>query len=245
VKERVAGKRAVLEALQAGKAREVLVAEGARGTAGLTDVLEAAAGLGVPVHRVPRARLDDLAPDHRGVVARLSSGEKAAATLSERDLSSFWFAADAVVVVLDGVTDPQNLGAAARVADAAGAAMLVTRVKRAAGVTDAAVRASAGALLTFPHCRVANITRALERLKGAGFTVAGLEAGAPDTIYARSCPDGRLVLVVGSEGEGMSRLVREHCDLLVSLPMRGRLASQNVSASLAAALFAWVVPSRV
>jgi len=240
----VSGKRAVVEALRAGGVSEVLLASGARETEGLREVREAAVTAGVPVKQVPREQLDLVAEDHRGVVARLSQTAVAGRELSERDLSSFAFSEEAIVVVLDGVTDPQNLGAAARAADAAGAELLVTRVKRAAGVTDAAVRASAGALLTLPHARVANITKALERLKDAGFTVAGLDAEAPGSIYEQACPTGRLALVVGSEGSGMSRLAKEHCDVLVSLPMRGKVASLNAAASLAATLFAWVLPLR-
>jgi len=151
---------------------------------------------------------------------------------------------DALVVVLDGITDPQNFGAAARSAEAAGGSMLVTRIRRAADVTPAAIRASAGALLHLPHARVANIPRALDRLQGVGFTVVGLDGDASSTIFDDPCPEGRVALVVGSEGEGMSRLVRERCDVLVSLPMRGRVGSLNASASLAAALYGYVLPSR-
>jgi 23S rRNA (guanosine2251-2'-O)-methyltransferase len=106
------------------------------------------------------------------------------------------------------------------------------------------VRASAGALLHLPHARVANIARALGRLQDAGFAVIGLDADAPRTIYDEPCPEGRVALVVGSEGEGMSRLVRERCDLLVALPLTGRVGSLNASASLAAALYGYVLPAR-
>jgi len=164
--------------------------------------------------------------------------------LTERDLGTWPFEDDALVVVLDGVTDPQNLGAAARSAEAAGAAMLVTRVRRAAAVTPAAVRASAGALLHLPHARVANIARAIGRLQETGFTVIGLDGEAPLTVYDEPCASGRVALVLGGEGEGLSRLVRESCDALVALPMSGRVSSLNAAASLAAVLYAYVVPSR-
>jgi 23S rRNA (guanosine2251-2'-O)-methyltransferase len=182
------------------------------------------------------------AADHRGVLARTGAPE-VRPVLGERDLSTFAFGPDAFVVVLDGIEDPQNLGAAARSAEAAGAAMLVTRTHRAAPLSDAAVRASAGALAHLPHARVANIAKALTRLQDGGFTIAGLDAEAP-TVDATPCPDGRLALVVGSEGSGMSRLVRERCDLLVALPMRGRVDSLNAAASLAAVLYSWVLPTR-
>lgn len=234
------GRRAVVEAVRAGAAEEVLVAAGSRATPGLREVLAAAEAMGVPVREAARAELDRLAGDHQGVVARA----RAPAPLGERELAEHPFAEDALVVVLEGIEDPQNLGAAARSAEAAGAAMLVTRERRAAGVTPAAVRASAGALLHLPHARVTNIPRALERLRGLGFRVVGLDGGAPRSIYDEPCPPGRLAIVVGSEGRGLSRLAREACDRLVALPMVGRVGSLNASAALAAALYGYVLPSR-
>ena len=228
------------EAVRAGLAEEVLVAAETRRSPGLQVVAGAAAAAGVPVRDVARGDLDAMAPEHQDVVARV----RLPRTLSEQDLHGFHFGPDAVCVVLDGITDPQNLGAAARSAEAAGVDLLVTRERRAAAVTPAAVRASAGALLHLPHARVVNLTRTLGRLADDGFTVVGLDQDAVDSIYDRPCPDGRLALVVGSEGEGISRLVRESCDLLVRLPMRGHVASLNASASLAAALFGFVLPSR-
>jgi 23S rRNA (guanosine2251-2'-O)-methyltransferase len=241
----VAGRRAVVEAIGEGIVREVLVAAGSRDTPGLREVRAAARAARVPVRATERRELDRLAEDHRGVVARTLPGRAGGRVLGERELASHRFADDAVVVVLDGITDPQNLGAAARTAEGAGAAMLVTRTRRSADVTPSAVRASAGALLHLPHARVANIARALGRLQDAGFTVVGLDVEAPSSIYDEPCPDGRIALVVGSEGQGMSRLVREACDVLVALPLPGRLASLNASASLAAAMYGYVLPSRV
>ena len=116
--------------------------------------------------------------------------------------------------------------------------MLVTRTHRSAPPTAAAVRASAGALLHLPHARVANLSRALDRLRDAGFTTIGLDGEAPRSVFDEPCPEGRVALVVGSEGAGISRLVREHCDLLVSLPMHGKVGSLNAAASLAAVLYA-------
>jgi 23S rRNA (guanosine2251-2'-O)-methyltransferase len=96
-------------------------------------------------------------------------------------------------------------------------------------------------LLALPHARVANLPRALDRLKELGFTVAGLDASAEGSIFDQPRPEGRLALVVGSEGSGMARLTREHCHLLVSLPMQGRVASMNAAASLAATLYGWAL----
>ena len=129
-----------------------------------------------------------MAADHRGVVARTVGGRADRRQMGERDLATLAFAPDALVVVLDGIMDPQNLGAAARTAEAAGAAALVTRSRRAAGVTPAALRASAGALEHLPHAVVANIARALGRLQDAGFSVVGLDDAAPASIFDEVVP---------------------------------------------------------
>jgi 23S rRNA (guanosine2251-2'-O)-methyltransferase len=206
----------------------------------MRELLRACSRSGVPVEEVEHRRLDRMAPDHHGVVAHIGPVQQ----IGERELSSWPFGPRDVVVMLDGVTDPQNLGAAARSAEAAGAVMLVSRVRRAAPLSQAAVRASAGSLLHLPHARVANLPRALDRLKGAGFTAIGLDGEAPQDIYRESCSRGRVALVLGSEGEGLSRLVRERCDRLIRLPMLGKVASLNASASLAAVLYGYVLPSR-
>ena len=233
----VAGRRTVLEAIRAGRTTEVLIARGARATPALREVTRAADEAGVPMREVTRSELDALASDHHGVAARMGAVEP----LDERELATRPFDPDALVVVLDGIEDPQNLGAAARSAEAAGAAMLVTRTRRSADVSPAAIRASAGALLHLPHARVANIARALGRLRDGGFTIVGLHEGSPVTVYEVQRPPGRVAVVVGSEGEGMARLTREACDLLVALPVRGRVASLNASAALAAVLYALVL----
>ncbi len=229
-----------MEAIRAGRARAVTIAEGGSATEGLRDLLAAAEEAGVVVDRRPAVELDALAVDNRGVVSRVA----VPADLSERDMATFPFPENAVVAVLDGIEDPQNLGASARVADGAGAAMLVTRTRRSAPVTAAAIRASAGALVTLPHARVANIARAIGRLKEGGFTIAGLDEGAPSDIYAEPCPPGRIAVVIGSEGTGLARLVREACDVLVALPMRGEVSSLNAATALAAVLYGSVLPSR-
>jgi 23S rRNA (guanosine2251-2'-O)-methyltransferase len=236
----VTGRRAVLEAVRAGVTNHVLVAREARSTPALRDVVEAAAAAGIAVRDVSRDELDGFSDDHRGVAARV----RVPRTLGERELAEYGFSDGAVVVVLDGIEDPQNLGAAARSAEAAGSTMLVTRSRRSADVTSAAIRASAGALLHLPHARVANLARAIDRLKELGFTVVGLDERAPTSVLDAPPPDGRLAVVIGSEGTGLARLTRESCDVLVSLPMLGRVGSLNASAALAAVLYGWVLPSR-
>ena len=235
----IGGRRAVLEAVRAGLAKRVLVAESARRTPALRELLDACRAADIAVETADPVRLDDLARDHRGVVATV----RVPAPVGEQELSSRRFAPDALVVVLDGIEDPQNLGAAARSAEAAGASLLVTRRARAADVTPAAVRASAGALLHLPHARVANLARAIDRLRDNGFTVVGLDEHATTGLDAGR-PEGPLAIVVGAEGEGLSRLVRERCDEIVALPMRGRVGSLNASAALAAVLYAYALRGR-
>jgi 23S rRNA (guanosine2251-2'-O)-methyltransferase len=233
----IGGRRAVTEAIRAGRAKEVLASAS---SSTLSEIEGEARARGVGVARRPAESLDELAPDHQGVVARVALPRE----LREIELRERALGPHAVVVVLDGITDPQNFGAAARSAEAAGVAALISRERRSAPLTPAAVRASAGALLHLPVVRVTNLTRALQLLQARGFTVVGLDEDAPASIFDGPAPDGPLALVVGAEGSGISRLVRETCDLLVALPMRGKVQSLNASASLAAALFAYVLPSR-
>lgn len=232
----VVGRRPALEAVRSGRAIEVLVAEGSRSTAALREVVEAAGVAGVRVETVPSERIEDLAADtvHQGVAVRV----RPPAELGEADLSSRSWGANAVVVALDGITDPHNVGAIARTAEAAGVETLVTTRRGAAPIGTTSVKASAGALLHLPIAVVPNLPRALGRLKDAGFWVVGLDARAQRTIDDDP-PPGRLALVLGAEGEGLSRLVRATCDDLVAIPLRGRVGSLNVSVSAGVALFSF------
>lgn len=236
----VVGKRPVLEAVRAGSAREVLMVRGSHSTPGLRELLRAAADAGVPVTVVSRDQVEVLArgTHHQGVAARL---RREARELTEADLATIEWPEDAVVLVLDGVTDPQNLGACARTAEAAGVSAMVVRRRRAAPLSSAAVAASAGALAHLPLARVANLARALQLLKGRDFWVVGLDGGAPVTILDSSPPPGRLALVLGSEGTGLSRLVAEGCDELLAIPMRGRVGSLNVSVTAGVGLFGYAL----
>jgi 23S rRNA (guanosine2251-2'-O)-methyltransferase len=142
---------------------------------------------------------------------------------------------DPLVVVLDGVTDPHNLGAVLRVAEGAGASGVVIPKDRAAGVTAAAVKASAGASEHVPIARVINLRRAIDRMKEAGLWVYAAEVGG--TPYTELDLTGPVGLVLGSEGRGMRRLVREGCDGAVSIPMLGAVGSLNVSVAAAVLLY--------
>lgn len=189
------------------------------------------------MRRVPVEQVEDLAGGvrHQGVAARISLP----APLGEQGLAGRAWGPEDVVLVLDGVTDPQNLGAVARTAEAAGTAAIVVRRHRGSALGAAAVKASAGALLHLTVAEVPNITRALERLKEGGFWVVGLDQDAPNNVGEARPPPGRLALVMGGEAEGLSRLVRRTCDELLSIPMRGRVSSLNVSVAAGVALFAY------
>jgi 23S rRNA (guanosine2251-2'-O)-methyltransferase len=189
------------------------------------------------VHRVwraPETDADELtrlagSPDHQGVVAEVDPYPYV-------DADELLSRPDCLVVALDQVQDPQNLGAVARSAEVAGATGLVITDRRSASVTAAVAKASAGAVEHLPIARVTNLAEWLARAKDAGAWTYGADAAA-DTHYVDADLTGKVVLVLGSEGEGLRRLVSERCDVLVSIPVRGRIDSLNVSATAAVLLF--------
>ena len=224
MQEIIYGVRPVIEALRSRRRKvfEVLDAVGDKG-------VEAAAGT-VPVTRVPRSRVDELARGgvHQGVLARVGPYPYSGL---EEIISVPW----PLVLVLDGVTDPRNLGAVLRAADGAGASGVVIPKDRAVGVTAAAVKASAGASEHVRVARVTNLKRAVARMKEAGLWVYAAEAGG--TPYTKRDLAGPVALVLGSEGRGVRRLVREACDGEVSIPMLGAVQSLNVSVAAAVLLY--------
>jgi 23S rRNA (guanosine2251-2'-O)-methyltransferase len=208
----------------------VLVAKGAGGPR-LQEIIDLARQAGVPVRFEPRNALDRLAgsPAHQGVVA-LGVAQRYA------DLDQA--AQGEMVVVLDGVEDPHNLGAIIRTAHAAGAASLIIPERRAAGVTDVAAKAAAGALEHLPVVRVTNINRTLEDLHERGFHVYGLDERG-DRDYDRVDYEEPAAFVLGGEGKGMHEQVRKHCDVLLRIPMAGKISSLNVSVAAGVVLFEW------
>jgi 23S rRNA (guanosine2251-2'-O)-methyltransferase len=170
---------------------------------------------------------------HQGVVAVMSSF--AYANIDDILASAAALSEEPFIVILDGIEDPHNLGAIIRSADGAGAHGVVIRADRAAQVTPAAVKASAGAAVRVPVARVTNIARVIDELKEHGVWVYGADADGDD--YASLTYEGAAALIIGSEGNGISRLVREKCDHIVSIPMRGKLASLNASCAAAIILF--------
>ena len=224
--ETIYGVRPVIEALRGGR-RKVIEVLDATGNA---QVAQAAKAAGVPVQNVSQQRVAELAAGgvHQGIVARV-------APYPYVELEDLLSTPVPLVVVLDGVTDPHNLGAVLRVADAAGASGVVIPKDRAAGVTAAAVKASAGASEHVPVARVTNLRRAVDQMQRAGLWVYAAEVrGTPYGDLDLTGPTG---LVLGSEGRGVRRLVREGCDGAVSVPMLGAVGSLNVSVAAALLLY--------
>ena len=225
--EIVYGIRPVVEALRSRrrKVHEILDAVGDKGVA-----VEAAAR-GARLRRVPKGRIEELAPGavHQGVVARVGA-------YSYSSLKEILGTPNSLVIVLDSVTDPQNLGAILRVADGTGASGVVIPKDRAVGVTPAAVKASAGASEHVPVARETNLRRAIEEMKKAGVWAYAAECGAA-SAYTDLDFSGPTAFVLGSEGRGIRRLVREGCDGAVYIPMRGAVSSLNVSVTAAVLLF--------
>ncbi len=221
----------VLEALRAGRVTAVRVAQRADGR--LAALLEVAATSGVAVRRVAPGDLDRAARGgaHQGVVADLRGG----GSVSVEELVSQARGVP-LIVVLDGIEDPHNVGAILRTVDAAGADGVVRQSRHAAALGGAAAKASAGAVAHVRVAEVVNIARALETLKDAGVWTVGLAGGAPKR-YDRVDYTPPTALVVGAEGKGLRRLVRERCDWLVSIPMEGHVQNLNVSVALGIALF--------
>lgn len=223
----IPGRRPVAEALRAGRRLHEVVCEDPEA---VPEIAEVACAAGVAVRTTTRAALDDLAGGvrHQGVAA--VAPDFPYVGLHE-------IGEPATVVVLDGVTDPQNLGAIARSAEAAGDAALVLAKRRAAHVTPAAEKAAAGAFSWLRVALVPNLARALGALAERGYWSVGLDGDADETLWDSPLLDGRVVLVVGSEGKGLSRLVAERVDARASIPLRGHVASINASAAAAVALF--------
>ena len=199
-------------------------------------LLDLAREANVKFHRVPRAKLDAMAGDsrHQGVVARL----QATRIGGERELSELLQALSVapLVLVLDGVQDPHNLGACLRVADATGVHAVVMPRDRSAPLSAAARRAASGAAETVPVFQVVNLARSLDELKQAGLWLFGAAQDGAEDIYGVDLT-GPAAFVLGGEGEGLRRLTRERCDRLISLPMAGKVESLNVSVAAGAILY--------
>ena len=221
----IVGRNAVREALRAGRDMEKLLVSRGEATGSLREILALAREKGVVVQEVDRRRLDEMAENHQGDAAlasmyAYSTLEEILALAREKGEPPF-------LVVLDGITDPHNLGAIVRTAECMGAHGVILPERRAVGLTPAAMKAAAGALEWIKVARVTNLTRALETLKAQNVWTYATDMDGED--YRRVNFSGGCALVIGAEGQGVSRLVRETCDQVVSIPMKGHIDSLNAS----------------
>ena len=234
----VVGRNPVFEALQAGlPVKKAYVAEGAERDDRLRDIFKFTADNSIPLMQVTRAELDRATGDlvHQGVALQLPPFEYA----DPEDVFSAAFDAggNGLVVALDGVTDPRNLGAIVRSAAAFGAHGVVIPSRRSASMTAAAWKSSAGAAARIPVAMATNLNRAITQASKMGFTVVGLAGEGDVPVSDLPGSDGPLLVVVGSEGEGLARLTRDHCDALLSIPISGSVESLNASVAASIALY--------
>ena len=236
--ETLYGRNAVYESLRAGrrKAYKLTLARGMRQSDVVDQILALARQAGVGIQRVDRHQLDQVGDvNHQGVALEVARYPYAGL---DEILSQAKSADEApLLLLLDVLKDPQNVGTLIRTAEAVGVHGVVIQRRRAVGITPSVVRASSGAVEHLPVAQVTNISRTIEQLKEEGVWVAGLEATPEAEIAYETDLTGALAMVVGSEGKGMRRLVRERCDFLVRLPMQGRVASLNASVAGSVALY--------
>ena len=229
----LAGRRPVLELLRADRAAErILIADNVGSSNALGEIRRRAKDLGIPVRTVPRDQVDRVAKglNHQGVAA--VTGRFRYAPLEDLLKSE-----QPLLLFLDGLTDPHNLGSLLRSADGAGFTGVVIPARRSVAVTDAVRRVSAGAAEIVPVAREGNLGRAIDTAREAGVWIVGLDHDADSDIWASDLLEPPLGLVLGAEDRGMAPTIKERCDALVSIPSSGRLASLNVAVAGAVAMF--------
>ena len=229
----VCGRNAVSELLASGRAIDKLLVKSGPKDATLSVIVARAVAAGVPIVEAPRQRLDSYSAHNQGVVALVPEREYA-------ELEDIFALAESrgeppFIVILDHISDPHNLGAVIRSAECAGAHGVIIPKRNAAAMGSIASKAAAGADAHVPVCRVANIAQTVDELKGRGVWIYAAEAGGA-SVYDTDL-SGSAAFVLGSEGDGVSRLVREKSDFVISVPMYGKINSLNVSAAAAVILF--------
>ena len=237
--EIVAGRNAVLEALRASvPATEVLVARGIDIDDRVAESLQLALHLQLPIREVHRAEVEGISPNSQGIILAIKPYQYSSfEEITQRAKNPM------LIVALDGVTDPRNLGAIIRSAGAFGVNGVVMAERRAAAMTASAWKASAGAAARMPVAQVTNLARTIEEAKKLGCFVIGLDGESDESLSGMKVATESLMIVVGSEGKGLSRLVREKCDLVISIPMNSATESLNASVATSIALF-WIDEQR-
>lgn len=229
------GRNAVLELLRAGRAVDKLfVASDHNGR--MADIIAMAKEAGAVITQVDRRKLDAMSETgvHQGVIAQAAAHEYA--TLDSLLETARSRGEQPLLVICDGLTDPHNLGAVIRSAETAGAHGVIIPKRRSAGLTATAAKASAGAIEHIGIARVTNLSAAIDELKKNGVWIFGADAGGEKQLYQADFA-GAAAIVIGSEGNGLSRIVREKCDFIVSIPMKGKVNSLNASAAAAVFLY--------
>ena len=225
----LAGRHAIVEAIKAGRGiNRILIADGLHGN-GVRELRDLAREHGITLDFVNRSKLDAAVPEgvrHQGALAYVAP--VAYVAVEEIIAAARARGEDPLLLLLDGIEDPQNLGALLRTADAAGVHGILLPRRHSVPLTETVARVSAGALAYVPVARIGNIAQTMRALKEQGFWIAGADMSGAET-YDRANLTGALVLVIGSEGRGMSRLTRDLCDFTVRLPMHGRINSLNAS----------------
>lgn len=230
----ITGRNAVLEALKSDREIEkLIVAKGAEGS--IRKITGMAKDKKIPIQYREKAALDRIAGrnSHQGVIAQVS--EYTYCTLDDILRRAEERGEDPFIMILDGLEDPHNLGAVMRTAECCGAHGIVIPKRRSAGITETVAKASAGAVEYMLCARVSNIGQAIDQLKERGMWVAACDMGGK--AYAEQDLTGSLAVVIGSEGTGISRLVREKCDFVVSIPMKGKITSLNASNAAAILMY--------
>lgn len=230
----LSGRNPIREALKSGRDIEKLLVAKGELSGSAKEIVSIAREAGIPVQVVERSRLDEITKNHQGMLAFASAYRYS--TVEEMLNEAAEKGEDPFLIILDGITDPQNLGAIIRSAACVGAHGVIVPERRAAGLTPVAVKASAGAVEVVKVARVTNLTRTIEQLKDAGIWLYA--ADMKGTSYLKTDFSGPVALVIGSEGEGVSRLVAENCDHIVSLPMSGKLDSLNASVAAGVLMYA-------
>ena len=232
----IEGRNAVIEALRAGETIDKIYLRKGETDKTLGHIASKARAAGVVVVEADRRKLDAMSRTHahQGVIA-LAAVREYVSIQSILD-SAAAKGEPPLLVVCDEISDPHNLGAILRTAECAGAHGLIIPKRRSAGLTAIVGKTSAGAVSYLPVARVANLTSALKDLKKQGVWIFGTAAGASTDLYSADLK-GPAAIVIGSEGDGMSRLVAENCDFLVSIPMKGHISSLNASAAAAILLY--------
>ena len=229
----IIGRNPVTEALKAGREIDKLLVTSREGS--MIKILAMAKEQGIPVMYVEKAALDRISGGqaHQGVAAYVSpyaysTVDDILARAAERDEDPF-------IIILDGLEDPHNLGAIMRTAECAGAHGIIIPKRHSCGLTETVAKASAGAIEYMPVAKVTNVAQTVDELKDRGIWVAACDMGGPE--YYRSDMSGKIAVVIGSEGFGVSKLVKEKCDFIVSMPMVGKITSLNASNAAAIVIY--------